>query len=67
MVGNEYQQAMKRYTVKKVYQHTETVVVMADSQIGAKDVATKTSGDRDCNDYLYDCEIADEDEIEDEH
>jgi hypothetical protein len=46
-----------KYTVKKIYQYTETVEVEADSEMEAKKIAEVTSGDRNYDDFLVDCEI----------
>lgn len=48
---------MKTYTVKKIYQYSETVEVEAESEREAKDLATSMEGDRNYDDFLYDCEI----------
>ncbi len=47
------------FTVKKIYQYSETVEVEADSEREAKDLAQTMEGDRWHDDFLYDCEIID--------
>lgn len=51
------------YTVKKIYQFTETVEVEAESEREAKDIASTIEGDRNYDDYLYDCEVTDSREM----
>ena len=53
---------MPIYTVKKVYQYTETVEVEADSPQDAKDKAATLEGDRNYDDHLYDCVVTAEHE-----
>lgn len=48
---------MPIYTVKKIYQFTETVEVEANNEREAKDKATTMEGDRNHDDHLYDCEV----------
>ena len=55
---------MKIYTVKKIFQYSETVDVEADSESEAKDKAANMDGDRAYDDHLYDCEIAGERDAE---
>jgi len=55
---------MKTYTVKKIYKYSEIVKVEADSVREAKDLACGMEGDRRYDDYLYDCDVIDEQEIE---
>jgi hypothetical protein len=45
------------YTVRKIYHYTETVEVEAESEREAKDKASIMEGDRNFDDYLYDCEV----------
>lgn len=51
---------MSIYTVKKIYQYTETVEVEAASEREAKNLATTMEGDRNYDDHLYDCEVTNE-------
>jgi hypothetical protein len=53
---------MPKYTVKKIYQYTETVEVEADSEREAKDIADVTEGERNHDDHLYDCKVVSCDE-----
>jgi hypothetical protein len=48
---------MKTYTVKKIYQYSETVEVVAESEREAKDLAQTMEGDRNYDDFLHDCEV----------
>jgi hypothetical protein len=45
------------YTVKKIYKYSEEVEVEAASEREAKDKAEQADGQRNHDDYLYDCEI----------
>lgn len=45
------------YTVKKIYKYSEEVEVEAASESEAKDKAEQADGQRNDDDYLYDCEI----------
>ena len=47
-----------KYTVTKIYQYTETVVIEADSESEAKDLAANTEGERNYDDHLYDCVVS---------
>jgi hypothetical protein len=49
---------MSTYTVRKVYQYTETVEVEATSEREAKDKAASMEGDRNFDDHLHDCYVA---------
>lgn len=50
---------MARYLVKRVYKYTVNVVVEAESERAAKDAAEQSDddGERNHDDYLYDCEV----------
>jgi hypothetical protein len=48
---------MPRYLVRKVYKYSEEVEVTAEDEREAKDRAQEMEGDRNCDDYLYDCEV----------
>ena len=48
--------AMK-YCVKKTFKYTEYVEVEASSEARAKEIAIETDGERNEDDYLYDCEV----------
>jgi len=55
---------MKTYTIKKIYQYTETVEVEAESIREAKALACGMEGDVNHDDHLYDCHVVSEREIE---
>ena len=55
---------MKIYTVRKIYQFTESVEVQADGEREAKDKATTMDGERNYDDHLYDCEVVSEREAD---
>jgi hypothetical protein len=55
---------MPIYTVAKVYKYTETVEVEAENSREAKDRAQNMEGERNHDDYLFDCEIIAERESE---
>lgn len=46
-----------KYKVKKTFKYTEEVEVEADSESEAKDLAMEIDGDRNNDDWLFDCEI----------
>ena len=46
-----------KYIIKKTFKYTEEVEVYADSENEAKDLAMETDGERNNDDWLYDCEI----------
>ena len=46
-----------KYTVKKTYKYTEEVEVEAESEGEAKDLAMTIDGERNHDDWLFDCEI----------
>jgi hypothetical protein len=48
---------MPRYLVRKIYKHTVEVEVEAENESEAKDRAQEMDGDRNHDDYLYDCEV----------
>ena len=51
---------MPIYTVKKIYKYSEEVEVEAASESEAKDKAQQVDGERNHDDYLYDCEVINE-------
>ena len=55
---------MKLYTVKKIYRYTETVEVEAESEREANDKATTMEGERNYDDYLLDCEVISDRDIQ---
>ncbi len=55
---------MKKYTIEKIYKYTVTVEVIAESSREAKRIADTEDGERNHDDYLYDCEVVSEEEIE---
>ena len=48
---------MAIYKVKKIYKYTETVEVEADSNTEALTLAEGLEGERNYDDWLYDCEV----------
>jgi len=54
-----------KYRVRKIYKYTEEVIVEADNARAAKEIAHLTDGERNHDDYLYDCEVI-ESNVEDE-
>jgi hypothetical protein len=54
---------MPKYTVNKIYKYTETVEIEAESEQEAMHIANITTGDKNHDDYLYDCEIVSSDEF----
>lgn len=46
---------MATYIVTKTYKHTETVTVEANSKKEAEDAAERVEGERNEDDWLYDC------------
>lgn len=57
---------MKKYTVNKIYKYTVTVEVETESEREAKSIADSEEGERNYDDYLYDCEIVAEHPFEQE-
>lgn len=55
---------MPIYTVKKIYKYSEEVQVEAANEREAKDKATSVEGERNHDDYLFDCEVIGEREVE---
>jgi hypothetical protein len=47
---------MAAYKVKKIFKYTETVEVEANSESEARDLAMEIDGERNNDDWLYDCE-----------
>lgn len=45
-----------KYTIRKTYKYTELVHIEADSREEALVMAENTEGERQYDDYLYDCE-----------
>lgn len=45
------------YTIKKIFQYSETVEVQAESEEEARDLANSTDGDHNNDDHLYDCRV----------
>lgn len=54
----------KIFRVRKTFQYTEIVEVVADDRAEAEQLAMHTDGDRNHDDTLYDCEILSESELE---
>ncbi len=54
---------MKRYTIKKIFQYTETVEVYAESETEAKRAADFKDGESNCDDHLVDCEVISEEDV----
>ena len=48
---------MNKYIVRKTYQYTEDVEVAANSEKEALRFADTTTGERNYDDHLYDCEV----------
>ena len=54
---------MGKYLVRKTYKYTEDVEVEAKSRGEACDKAQEAEGDRNHDDYLYNCEVVKELEV----
>ena len=56
---------MKRiYTVRQTFKYTVDVEVEASSEREAKDLSDSMEGVRNYDDYLYDCEVLRERDVE---